>query len=260
MIYIIYAYYENPNGRKNLKHFVDNCIANDKYKYYLVVNNHKCTVKVPSFITVIKRVNKGYDFGAWTAALNNIEIKKGDFIILMNDTILGPFSHPSREKNWIDYMCSKITARVKLHGISINVYPQSGTKRLIYRCLNSLKCKNNLNLGHYNPHVQSMLMVFDFTTYQIAKKYNIFDGRDYRYKHQLIIEKEILFSYAILNSGYQISCNLEEYNIDYTKRDQIDKIKYKNNIFLDKCPINIDPTQAIFIKTEGRKYQFGKLK
>jgi GT2 family glycosyltransferase len=45
-------------------------------------------------ITILRKPNFGYDFGSWSVALQAIpEIKLADEVILMNDSLIGPFSN-----------------------------------------------------------------------------------------------------------------------------------------------------------------------
>ena len=67
----IYAYYEKDGTyRKNLLNFLNSGL-NGSSDFVFVINGDACSVAFPNAanITVIRRSNSGYDFGAWRHAL-----------------------------------------------------------------------------------------------------------------------------------------------------------------------------------------------
>jgi outer membrane protein assembly factor BamD (BamD/ComL family) len=70
----IYAYYEkNEKYKKNFEHFLQHGIL-PNVDYFIVVNG-LCTVVIPKYknIHVYPRENKGYDFGAYSNGIKNME-------------------------------------------------------------------------------------------------------------------------------------------------------------------------------------------
>ena len=87
----MYAYYEKDRDyRSNLEYFLKNGIL-DNVDYYFILNG-KCSVNIPekSNIKVLKRENKGFDFGAWSYALSKID-DEYDYYIFVNSSVKGPF-------------------------------------------------------------------------------------------------------------------------------------------------------------------------
>lgn len=54
------------------------------------------TTPRPEGVTVLRRPNIGYDFGSWATALARIpELLSADHLLLMNDSLAGPFASPA---------------------------------------------------------------------------------------------------------------------------------------------------------------------
>lgn len=46
----------------------------------------------PLDLLVVRRPNRGYDFGSWASVLNVLpQVRSAEFVLLLNDSILGPF-------------------------------------------------------------------------------------------------------------------------------------------------------------------------
>jgi hypothetical protein len=154
-----------------------------------------CTLDTKCWDRVLRRENKGYDFGAWYHGLQHSTLFGYDYFIFLNDSIRGPFGDP----NWIGTFTGLLTERNKLAGITIN-------------------CHNNgYNMAYQmpvTPHVQSMMLCTDRVGLDIIYPSIISANHDLTLLETVIL-KEIGASLAILKAGYNITCILKPYQVDY---------------------------------------------
>lgn len=204
----IYAYYEkNDLYKENFEYFLKNGILDD-VDYYIVING-KCSVQIPERknITVFRRQNEGYDFGAYSYALKNIH-KNYDYYFFLNTSVRGPYS----EKRWIDKFLPLFKKDVKVVGTTINIFNQ---KSIFGYDLSEMYGKKNVY-----PHVQSMFFGIDKEYLKYLMDKDFFNesemiGKDIQY---IIVHKEIGLSQLALKNGWNINCILPKYTgIDYRK-------------------------------------------
>ena len=237
----IFAYYEkNKKYQENLIYFLEKGIL-DQVDYYIVING-KCTVSIPdrSNITVIKRENNGFDFGAWNYCINNFINKQYDYYIFINSSVRGPYLK-DKNTNWVgEFLKLFNTKDVKLVGTSINIYTNRGEKD---------KIRNIFNHDGPYTHVQSMFFILDNESFNFLKN-NDFFNKDYYNFNDLIINKEIGMSQYILKNNWNINCILSNYiNYDY-------RLVNKNFNFSNENPYHsvgyfgksINPYEVIFYK------------
>lgn len=245
---IIYATHEIS---ENLLFFCRNGYIDDpKYDFVFVFNNP--TLKISFIATgtnvkVINRENIGIDFGGWTHVLHmNDDDTSGkklyenyDYYVLINSTVKGPFLPIwyNQEINgyWPEIFISKLNNDIKLVGTTINA---------------TVRHKNPLF-----PHVQSMFLVFDRIGLDIGITSRIFDPSNINMsKQKVIIDKEVGFSKAIVEAGYNIASVLPSYkNIDFRKPIPL---YFQKNITYHSAPnghfgCNINPFEVIFFKTSA---------
>ena len=192
----IYAYYEKESARKNLDFFQRHGMdVRDRTTYMLIINGELCTLDTSTWDIVLRRENKGYDFGAWYYGLQNSDLSTFDYFIFLNDSIRGPFG----DRGWIGTFTGLLTERDKLAGITIN-------------------CHNNgYNMAYrmpVTPHVQSMLLCTDRVGLDVIYPSIINANHDLTLLETVIL-KEIGASLAILKAGYNITCILKPFQVDY---------------------------------------------
>jgi hypothetical protein len=279
-VYILYAYHEDSSSKDNLKYFLENgYISNPEYHFLFIINGHHCDIEIPtaSNISIYKRDNKGYDFGAWTYGLTYVH--NPDKIIFLNSTIKGPFLSSKNDECWIDQFTNMITDTTKLAGISINCpHISNGSLHEFKTIIDTYKVYQN----GYLPHVQSMLLVTDAIGLEIGIKGDIFNENDMmmdnfeanvgsdgrivnKQKEEFVIRKEIGYSAKILESGYNINCILSKYkdknyrdseNHDINNNNGYNGDPFYNHSYFEDT---IDPYEAIFIKTNrGIEYNFNR--
>ena len=105
---ILYCYYETSETKENLEFFVRNgIIDNSKYQYKIIVNNKKCSVKIPKYsnIEIIKRIENNTDLFTYKIILNLItNLNSYDSFYFINSSCIGPFISNITNITWIDLM------------------------------------------------------------------------------------------------------------------------------------------------------------
>lgn len=239
-ICVIYNYYEkNDLYKKNFIYFLENGILNE-LDYYIIING-KSTVNIPIKynVHIHYRENKGYDFGAFSYAINKKINKKYDYYFFINTSVKGPYLKDNKIK-WYKKFLSLFNTNTHLVGTSINICT-----------LKHIQEKFSKNVV---PHVQSMFFVIDHLFLNELKNENFFNEEEINNMNfgDLILNKEINLSQIAINKGYNINCILSKYK-------DIDYINIKKNINLsslggDPYFINsyfggtIDPYEVIFFK------------
>jgi hypothetical protein len=230
----IYAYYEKESARKNLEFFQRHGMSvRSNVTYILIINGEVCTLDTTMWDVVIKRENRGYDFGAWYHGLQNSNLNF-DYFIFLNDSIRGPFGDP----NWIHTFTNLLTDHNKLAGITINCHT------------------NGYNMAYrmpVTPHVQSMLLCTDRVGLNIIYPNIINNNHDLSLLETVIL-KEIGASLAILRAGYNITAILKPFQVDYQIIANCYVNAYNgakgdpwwNNAYFGR---SLDPFEVIFFKT-----------
>uniref|UniRef100_A0A6C0DP71 Uncharacterized protein n=1 Tax=viral metagenome TaxID=1070528 RepID=A0A6C0DP71_9ZZZZ len=243
-ICLIYNYYERDDlYKENFIYFLENGIY-EEVDYYIVINGN-CTVKIPKRknVFVYYRKNVGYDFGAYSYAVNNKLIKNYDYYFFMNTSVRGPYLRDTNEK-WYDHFIPLFNANVHLVGTSISI------------CTSNAYCVYDDNYKRKtNPHIQTMFFGMD-QQYFIELKNDHFFDEDEIIKMDftdLIKMKEVGLSQKAIEKGYNINCILSKYrDLDYLTLDHdinetsLDGDPYFSDAYFGET---IDPYEVIFFKT-----------
>lgn len=109
----------------NLRFFLRHgLVDNDRYHYNFMINNHVCSVEIPESenISVIRRDNVGYDFGAYSASIRSVNLDEYDNFIFINDTMRGPFipTYIPSKISWVDMFLDKLDDKVVMVGPVLN--------------------------------------------------------------------------------------------------------------------------------------------
>ena len=235
---IIYTYFSSPSSDYNLNFFVKKEISyKDNIDYIIVINGYEYdkTINFPNLpnLTILKRENKGYDFGGHNYALNYIEkkSKKYNYYFFMNSGVIGPIiPHYFTESHWTNIFIKKINERVKLVGTTIVCLPHD-------------------DAGGYGPKVEGFFfMVDDIGLNLLRKEKKIFC--DHNDKTSAILNGEYRLSKCILKNGFSIDCMLSKYqNIDWRNSHNY---KLNNNLHPSRnnsfYGYSINPYDVIFHK------------
>lgn len=244
----LYTYYEkNDQYKDNFKFFLDNGIY-DEIDYYLIING-ECSINIPkkNNIVVLNRENKGYDFGAWSYGLKNIE-KEYDYYTFINTSVRGPYLYNNCEK-WYEPFIRLFNNNVKVVGTTINIHTDTVSF--------DIDISKIYNKEAPFTHVQSMFFIIDNEYLNYLNSIDFFNENtinNITNFYDLIIKYEIGLSQHALIKGWNINCILQPYrNQDYVNLkhdftnnngdiyfpnkyfgksiDKYDVIFYKNNRF-----------------------------
>ena len=249
----IFAYYEKDEKYKtNLTYFLNNGILSN-VDYYIVINGES-TVDIPNNknIIILKRPNLGFDFGAYSYALKQIN-KEYDYYFFINSSVRGPYLKLCNKKPWTQYFLELFKPNVKLVGTSINIYP-----------LDIFSGYNLVNIYNKNgpfTHVQSMFFCMDNEYLKYLKEINFFNEEELNKINDIIIiiaYKEFGLSQLALKKGWNINSILPKYkDLNYL---EIKNDINPSSIYGDPYHINgyfnstIDKYDIIFYKNNRKGF------
>lgn len=233
---ILYAYYETSEYKRNLEYFLKYGIYKDDYyiRHYTIIINGNCSIDFKKYnypielVTILERENKGYDFGAWAHALQELDLIDYDYFIFINSTVIGPILPSYVDiKSWPHLFTDMINDKVKLVGTTVN--------------------------AKFKLHIQSMFFVTDKIGLKLLKDKDIFTDNDKDTKVDVINKRELKMTEEIIKAGYKINCIFPLMkDVDYND----DKVKQLGDIYYNKGIIGgyeISPLDVIFFKT-NRKF------
>ena len=206
----------------------------DIYHFVFICNSLEESLDlVPKYVTIIKRENKGFDFGGWSVGLlENDRYKKYKNFIFVNSTCIGPFVPPYYKDPWCDIFINGLTDDIKLFGSTIN-------------------CCGHAEDGPQNySHIQSWIFSTKISTLEFLIEKKIFSVDNfYTDKNLLIKDKEVRMSRIIIDNGWNIGCLMKNYeNLDF--RNLTNDTHFLSNI--DSGDVSIDyvihPYELIFLK------------
>ena len=233
-VLVVYVYHESAGSKANLEFFNKyGLYQTEDVTYILMINGETCSVDLsPRWSKIQPRRNEGFDFVAWTEGLSLVNKDDYDYFIFLNDTVRGPFI----DRHWIRTFTSMIDHETKLAGISIN-------------------CHVKLYAHYHNresvPHVQSMIWCTDQIGLDVVIPKIL--NTEMLDKDKTVIYKEIGLSLAILDAGYNITCILPKYQVDY-RLPENQFINSNNGAFGDPQYPNgyfgrtLHPLETIFFK------------
>jgi hypothetical protein len=245
---VIYTYYNSEISKYNLNFFVKTELKyRENIDYIIVINgfDYDKSIEFPKIenLTIIKRENKGFDFGGHYSALKYIENlnENYDYYFFMNSGAIGPIIPHYLSEHWTTVFIKKINSKVKLVGTSI-------------------VCLHPSDLGGYGPKVEGFFFMTDQIGLNLLKE-NKKIFCDHEDKLSAIINGEYGLSNCILNNGYSIDCMLRQYQgIDW-----MDKKNWDLNFYCHPSKVNfcfghpIIPYEVIFHKWFWNYKENGRL-
>ena len=248
----IYAYYEkDPMYKNNFNFFLQNGILNHVDYYFVINGNYSIDLSQysnKSNINILYRENTGYDFGAFSYALNNHINIIYDYYFFINTSVIGPCLQNNADTNWTKYFIDLFyNETVKVVGTTINMHS-----------IPDIYSKENLilNYGDKNvySHVQSMFFCIkhDYLLFLKEKDFFNCDEINNLQMNDIIYFKEVGISQIALNNGWNINCILSKYkNLDYLNLNtdinstSRDGDSYFPNTYFGNT---INPYEVIFFK------------
>jgi len=235
---VLYVFHEI---NKTVKFFVKHGLRQDNdVDFFFIINNPELKFSVPveyTNVSIINRDNNGLDFGGWSYALflndqDHYLYTKYDRFIFINSTARGPFFPVwASDRDWIKIFNSLITDDIKLAGTTIGFL-------------------------EHQPHIQSMFLVTDRIGLDIAIKCEIFTPTpSFLPKNQIIRQKEVGWSTAILKEGYNIKCLLKAFDgVDFRKKCGREPFYFVPFMPNEYYGFNVHPYEVIFIKVNGESF------
>ena len=242
----VYAYYEkNDLYKTNFQYFLENGLL-DNVDYYIIINGN-CSVILPDNpnIKILKRENKGFDFGAYSYAIKHMD-KKYDYYFFLNTSVKGPYVR-DKTKPWIHYFLELFNKpEVKIVGTSINIYHSS-----IY-VVDLDKIYGN---KPPHTHIQSMFFCMNNEYFEYLKSKNFFNEEELNNTtdiNYVIAHKEFGLSQLALTNNWNINSILPKYrDIDYRRVTQdFNPTSTNGDPYYDGAYFgeNINEYDAIFFK------------
>ena len=225
---ILYAFHQFNN---RVQYFIDNAIfQSELFDFIIICNDPSINISVPTYVTVIKRNNIGYDFGAWSEGLLvGDRYKKYDAFVFINSSVLGPYLPEGYTKQWPYRFLDGLQDNIKLFGSTINAF--SNPKSAI--------------------HVQSFAYCMNKETVEYLVSKNIFSLTKFAKTFKdAIWEHEVRMSREIIAAGWNIGSLMHQYvGVDFTfksKNASSYKIKWIGDIHNPKSGIN--KKEVMFVK------------
>lgn len=197
------------------------------------------------YVSIIRRLNGGYDFGAWGSAIFQVPIRQFDYFIFVNTSVRGPFIPRwigKYRRPWYDYLIQFITK----DGVNV-----SNQNRKIVKLVGLTTNYDPI------PHLQSMLWATDTIGLQLMIKNQILvpDLRNVSF-HHVIQHFEIQMSRIFIENGFDFySFEMAESLYDSPNGNQqhkkINDNKPHLNIHEPHLYFNstLNPCEILFIKT-----------
>jgi hypothetical protein len=234
-IVLIYSYLERPTSKFNLEFFLTKLRSN--IDYIFVINNFNCSITIPKLpnIEVIRKENKGQDFGAYRTGIDYVASRDYKYYFFMNCGAFGPVL-PSydQDMDWTKVFTSKINDKVKVVSTSIQ-----------YTCW---WVKPPRDIRNNQPSIQGYFFTMDNQALKTLLSDSIvFDYT--REDYDAVFDGEFGIGSCMFRNGYSIDCLLRKYrHIDWSDNRQwvnpgIDPTRPKQYYGQD-----INPYEVIFYK------------
>jgi len=203
VVYVLHEYTEL------VSRFIDRAVFKADHVDFVFISNNHLDLKVPDYVKVVYRENKGHDFGAWSEGLLN-RSQDYDYYICVNSTADGPYY----KGDWTQVYTKPLTNDLRLFGSTINCCTGPWCKQFPYWS---------------GPHVQTYIFSLTHET-MLYLSSSIFSLTEYTSdKIQTVFEKEIGMSKKIFDQGWNIGCLLPRYrNTDFrsTNYNWLDDLMY----------------------------------
>lgn len=190
MVALILYVFHQYNSR--VQFFLDHGLFNHPdYKFLIIANDPNVSLTIPSYVELIRRENKGFDFGGWSdALLANERWRTYDRFLFLNSSVIGPYLNLQDTAPWPEKLFSLLTGDVRLAGTTINAHCD---------WVRQMK-------GRLIPHVQSMTFAMDRNTVELLISTGIFSSKYETDFHKTILNREVQMSQDIFNAGGNIAC------------------------------------------------------
>jgi lipopolysaccharide biosynthesis protein len=227
-ILVLYVFHEY-NIR--VEHFIKHAIfKDDMFDFIIICNNRSINISVPEYVTVIKRDNVGYDFGAWSEGLlSNDRYKKYDYFVFVNSSIIGPYLPEGYTKPWPYRFLEGLQGNIRLFGSTINTSCNPTTK-------------SHVQSFAYAMNRETLEYLISKEIFSITKFAKTFDDAIWKY--------EVRMSREIIANGWNIGSLMKYYvGVDFTftsKTPESYGIKWMDDMMYPQ--FELERNEVMFVK------------
>jgi lipopolysaccharide biosynthesis protein len=241
---ILYAACDGDKYYLRIKKFLrDGVFENPDIKFMIIFNGscpQEISKLIPSYVLFMERPNLGFDFGAWSHGILNINYNEYDSFIFVNCSVYGPCLPTYIDKSmWPSFFTSKLNDKIKLVGCTTNT---------AHRGVNIKIRELGYNETYLSDcHVQSYCWCVDKVFLLALIGENYFSVRNTNPdKWFYIFHYEIQNVYLLRKHGY------DYFSFEYFhgKPAVVYENISVNNNFIMYFSTQINPFEFIFIKPE----------
>lgn len=189
---VLYAYYHTPSTYTNMLFFMKNGIV-PGVDYIMILNGDGWEPSIPlSGVSVVRRPNTGFDFGAYGSVLTPELVERYDYFVCMNASVIGPlWSSSDHPADWTTVFTSMLSDDVALVGTSIVCLPES-------------------DAGGPGPRVEGFIWCTDRRGMRLLMASPCVFS-EHRTKTDAILRGEYEISKIMLSHGLNLGCLLGRY-------------------------------------------------
>lgn len=252
-IHILYALYPIEEKINALDFFLRH-VWETKYPLDLTIIENEGPEDISHLITPairhIKRENVNYDFGAWAEAFDILKIPKGEYVLFVNDTVIGPIV--KRGVDWVDTFLVMFKDKVSIVSSAINCFSHVPT---ISR--HGTRCPL--------PTIQSMCFMINHLGWEFINEILDIPRKEKLGLGEIIVRCELGTSVVAFKHDYNISAQLMAYaGVDFRKGTVItDKDKfYHGDVSWPGGYFDMDPhpIESVFVKYTHKRFNLKILK
>ena len=225
VLYVFHKYNER------VEHFIKHAIFKDPmFDFVIICNDRTIEIAVPDYVTVLKRDNIGYDFGAWSEGLlRDDRYKAYNYCVFVNSSIIGPYLPDGYTKPWPFRFLDGLHGNIRLFGSTINTIRDPVNK----------------------SHVQSFAFAMDREALEYLISKEIFSLTKFAQTFKdAIWQHEVRMSREVLTHGWNIGSLMHHYtDVDFTfaSRDPASYgIMWHDDLMYPAC--GLDRKEVMFMK------------
>ena len=194
-ILVLYAFHIY---NERVEYFLRHALFKDPmFDFVVICNDLTIEIDVPDYVSVLKRNNTGYDFGAWSEGLlGNDRYSAYDHFVFVNSSVIGPYLPDGYTKPWPYRFIDGLRGNTKLFGSTINTIGDPA------------------NLSH----VQSFAYAMDREALEFLISSDIFSVTKWAQTfNDAIWQHEVRMSRLIISRGWNIGSLMRHYaDVDFT--------------------------------------------
>ena len=194
-ILVLYAFHVY---NERVEYFIRHALFKDPmFDFVVICNDLTTAIAVPDYVSLLKRKNTGYDFGAWSEGLlGNDRYTAYDYFVFVNSSVIGPYLPDGYTKPWPYRLIDGLQGNTRLFGSTINTLGDP--------------------VNH--SHVQSFAYAMDREALEYLMSSDIFSLTKWAQTfNDAIWLHEVRMSRLIISRGWNIGSLMHHYaDVDFT--------------------------------------------